>query len=61
MKSKTFSLTGRRRIKQHEDLRRDPQYRHLAHRNKAERLTRQLELEGDTEIKEYIERNNKDE
>lgn len=45
---------NKRRIKQHEDLRTDPQYRHLIHRSKKEILERQLNQEYQQEIKDFI-------
>lgn len=41
-------------IKQHEDLRQDPKYRHVVHKGKDARINKQLLKEGDLEIKEFL-------
>ena len=43
-----------RKIKQHEDLRTDPQYRHMVHRSKKEVLEKQVDYEYEKELKEFI-------
>lgn len=40
------------KIKQHEELRTNPQYRHQVHKSKKEVLHRQQTLEAEIEIKE---------
>ena len=57
MPLKNTSLTTKslkKPIKQHEELRGDPQYRHVVHKGKDARINKQLLKEGDIEIKEFL-------
>lgn len=42
------------RVKQHMDLRNDPQYRHQVHKTKSEILKKQNEKEWQEEVKSYV-------
>ncbi len=45
---------SRRRIKQHEDLLTDPQYRHQVHKSKKQTMNRQNEKEWQHQLLDYI-------
>jgi hypothetical protein len=47
-------LYKKKSIKQHEDLRQDPRYKHVVHKGKDARINRQLLKEGSEMIREYL-------